>query len=245
MFMRERLAQEGEVLKGVVVSIPSPISVQAIAAAGADFLMIDREHSPIGRETVATMIAATAGTSCAPLVRVASIDASEVKVALDSGAEGIVVPMVRTAEEAARSVELMRYPPGGTRGWGPFVAAARFGVSPADYSQAIGPHLSCWLQIETLDAVEAIEEIVRVPGIDALMVAPFDLSIALGIEAQFDDARFVEAVDAVERAAAAAGLPLVGAAFDPARAAELTARGYRALLRGVDLLMLQAAVASF
>jgi 4-hydroxy-2-oxoheptanedioate aldolase len=243
MFIRQRLAREGEVLQGVLTAIPSPVSAQAIAAAGADFLMIDREHSPIGREAMAAMIAVTAGTSCAPLVRVPRIDEAEVKVALDAGAEGIFFPMVRSAEEAVRCVELVRYPPGGTRGWGPFVAASRHGVTPAEYSKAVGPHLSCWVQIETLEAVEDIDAIVRVPGVDALMLAPFDLSLAMGIEAQFDEPRFVEAVSTVERAAAAAGMPLAGVALDPQRAAELTARGYRALLRGIDVFILQQAVA--
>jgi 4-hydroxy-2-oxoheptanedioate aldolase len=245
MFIKERLAQEGEVLQGALAAIPSAVSAQAMAGAGADFLMIDREHSPIGREALQAMIAATAGTDCAPLVRVPRIDEAEVKVALDSGAEGIFFPMVRSAAEVERCVELLRYPPGGTRGWGPFVAASRYGVSPAEYSAAVGPHLSCWVQIETLEAVQNIAEIVRVPGLDAIMIAPFDLSMAMGVEAQFDDPRFVEAVDAVERAAVATGIPLVGAAFDARRAAELTARGYRALLRGIDLFMLQAAVAAF
>jgi 4-hydroxy-2-oxoheptanedioate aldolase len=245
MFIRERLAQEGGVLQGVLSAIPSPVSVQAIAAAGADFLMIDREHSPIGRDAMAAMIAATAGTACAPLVRVPRIDEAEVKVALDAGAEGIFFPMVRSAAEVTRCVELLRYPPQGTRGWGPFVAASRHGVSPAEYSAAVGPHLSCWAQIETLEAVQDIEAIVRVPGLDAIMLAPFDLSLAMGVEARFDDPGFVEAVTSVERAALAAGMPLAGAAFDAQRAAELSARGYRALLRGIDLFMLQAAVASY
>jgi 4-hydroxy-2-oxoheptanedioate aldolase len=245
MSIRERLAGDGEVLQGVLGAIPSAVSAQAMAAAGADFLMIDREHSPIGREAMQAMIAATAGTQCAPLVRVPRIDEAEVKVALDAGAEGIFFPMVRSAAEVERCVSLLRYPPEGTRGWGPFVAASRFGVTPAEYSRAVGPQLSCWVQIETLEAVQGIEEIVRVPGLDAIMIAPFDLSLAMGLEAQFDDPRFVEAVQTVEGAAAAAGMPLAGAALDAPRAAELTARGYRALLRGIDLFILRDAVAAF
>ncbi|MEN3285295.1 MAG: hypothetical protein V7607_6435 [Solirubrobacteraceae bacterium] len=245
MSIRERLAGDGEVLQGVLGSIPSAVSAQAMAAAGADFLMIDREHSPIGREAMQAMIAATAGTACAPLVRVPRIDEAEVKVALDAGAEGIFFPMVRSATEVERCVSLLRYPPEGVRGWGPFVAASRFGVTPAEYSRAVGPQLSCWVQIETLEAVQGIEEIVRVPGLDAIMIAPFDLSLAMGIEAQFDDPRFVEAVRAVEGAAAAAGMPLAGAALDARRAVELAARGYRALLRGIDVFILRDAVAAF
>ena len=77
------------------------------------------------------MIAATAGTACAPLVRVPGLDAAEVKVALDAGAEGIFFPMVRSAADVERCVAAVTYPPAGTRGWGPFVAHARHGMSPA------------------------------------------------------------------------------------------------------------------
>jgi 4-hydroxy-2-oxoheptanedioate aldolase len=245
MFLKERLAREGDVLNGVMGTIPSAVAAQAIAAAGADFLLVDREHAPIGRETMHAMIAATAGTACAPLVRVPAIDESEVKVALDAGAEGVSFPMVRSAADVERCVALLRYPPDGSRGWGPFVAHSRYGTSALEYSSAVGPHITCWVQIETLEAVQSIEAIVRVPGVDVVILAPFDLSIALGAEGRFDAPDFVEAVAAVERAAADARLPLCGVALDGQRAAELTARGYRALLRGIDVFMLGAAVAAF
>jgi 4-hydroxy-2-oxoheptanedioate aldolase len=245
MFLRERLAREGEILHGVMGTIPSAVSAQAIAAAGADFLLVDREHSPVGREALHAMIAATAGTACGALVRVPGIDEGEVKLALDAGAEGVCFPMVRSVADVERCSALVRYPPNGSRGWGPFVAHSRHGTSAGEYSTAVGPNVTCWIQIETLEAVEAIEEIVRVPGVDVVIIAPFDLSIALGIEGQFGEPRFVEAVEAVERASVAAGVPLCGVAFDNQRAAELVARGYRVLLRGIDVFMLSGAVAAF
>jgi 2-keto-3-deoxy-L-rhamnonate aldolase RhmA len=244
MFLKERLAREGDVLNGVLGAIPSAVAAQAIAAAGADFLVIDREHGPIGRESMQAMIAATAGTACAPLVRVPGIDAAEVKVALDAGAEGIFFPMVRSAADVERCVASVTYPPAGTRGWGPFVAHARHATTPAEYSDAVGPHITCCVQIETLEAVRDIEAIVRVPGVDLVMIAPFDLSSALGIEGQFDAPPFVAAVAGVERAVAAAGVALCGVALTAERAAALAAGGYRALLRGIDVFMLADAVAA-
>ena len=244
MFLKERLAREGDVLNGVMGTIPSAVAAQAVAAAGADFLLVDREHAPIGRETLHAMIAATAGTGCGPLVRVPTIDEAEVKLALDAGAEGISFPMVRSAADVERCVALLRYPPDGTRGWGPFVAHSRYGTSAAEYARAVGPHISCWAQIETLEAVQDIEAIVRVPGLDVVVLAPFDLSMALGLAGRFDAPPFLEAVQAVERAAAAAGVPMCGVALDARRAADLAARGYRALLRGIDVFMLADAVAA-
>jgi 4-hydroxy-2-oxoheptanedioate aldolase len=244
MFLKVRLARQGDVLNGVLGAIPSAVAAQAIAAAGADFLVIDREHGPIGRESMQAMIAATAGTACAPLVRVPGVDAAEVKVALDAGAEGIFFPMVRSAADVERCVASVTYPPAGTRGWGPFVAHARHATTPAEYSSAVGPHITCCVQIETLEAVRDIEAIVRVPGVDLVMIAPFDLSSALGIEGQFDATPFVEAVAGVERAVAAAGVALCGVALTAERAAALAPGGYRALLRGIDVFMLADAVAA-
>jgi 2-keto-3-deoxy-L-rhamnonate aldolase RhmA len=99
--------------------------------------------------------------------------------------------------------------------------------------------------VETLEAVQSIDAIVAVPGVDVVVLAPFDLSIALGVEGRFDAPRFVAAVEAVGRAAAAAGIPLGGVALDARRADELIARGYRALLRGIDVFMLKEATAAF
>jgi 2-keto-3-deoxy-L-rhamnonate aldolase RhmA len=93
--------------------------------------------------------------------------------------------------------------------------------------------------------VQSIDAIVRVPGLDVVVIAPFDLSTALGVEGRFDAPAFVEAVEAVERAAKDAGLPLCGVALDASRAAALAARGYRALLRGIDVFMLEEAIAAF
>ena len=125
--MKQRL-RNGETLAGYLALIPSAVSVQAIAAAGADWVIIDQEHGAIGPESLHAMIAATAGTPCAPLVRVPTIDQAPVKLALDLGAEGVAFPLVGTAEEAAACVALTRYPPHGRRGWGPFIAHARWGV---------------------------------------------------------------------------------------------------------------------
>ncbi len=123
----ERLRGGGPPLAGFLNLIPSPVATQALAAAGADVVVIDQEHGPIGPESLHAMIASTAGTSCSPWVRVSRSDEALVKTALDAGAEGIVFPLVSTAESAAECVALTRYPPDGRRGWGPLVAHSRWG----------------------------------------------------------------------------------------------------------------------
>lgn len=244
MFLKERL-RRGDLLRGVVNVIPSPVVTQAIAAAGADVVMIDGEHGPIGRETLHAMIAATAGTACAPLVRVPGIHEADVKAALDAGAEGIAYPLVRTAEDAERCVSLMTYPPEGTRGWGPLVAHSRHGTSLRDYARDVAPHLTCCVLIETAEAVENLDAILAVPGIDLVFLAQFDLSTALGVHGQFDHPAFVEAAGRIEEAVLAKGLPLGGSALTPQQSAAMVAKGYRFLFNGFDVVMLSEQVASF
>jgi len=244
VFFKERLGA-GATLRGVFNLIPSAVTTQVMAAAGADFVVIDREHGPIGRETLHAMVAATAGTSCAPLVRVPGIDEGEVKAALDAGAEGIVFPLVRTPADAERCVALVTYPPAGRRGWGPFVAHARHGTTLAGYAEDVGPHVTCCLLLETAEAVQHADAILAVPGVDLAVVAPFDLSAALGVHGDFDAPAFVDAVARIEQAARARQAPLGGVALTPAASADLIARGYRVLAHGIDTAMLAAQVAAF
>jgi 4-hydroxy-2-oxoheptanedioate aldolase len=245
MFFKQRLRDEEGVLHGVMAVVPSAASAQAMAAAGADFLLVDREHGPIGREAMHAMIAATAGTACAPLVRVPAIDEAEVKVALDAGAEGIVYPLVRSAEEVERCVAYTRYPPDGTRGFGPFTAHSRHGVGLLDYTRGVGPNILCCVLIETAEAVREIDAILAVPGLDIAVIAPFDLSGALGVEGRFDAPEFTQAVATVEAAAGRAGVPLGGVALTQEVSTALAARGYRMLLNGFDTMMLADRTAAF
>jgi 4-hydroxy-2-oxoheptanedioate aldolase len=239
--IKTRIGSGPSPLSGVLQVVPSPVATQAIAAGGADWVLIDQEHGPIGPESLHAMIASTAGTDCSPWVRVPGADPAAVKTALDSGAEGIVFPQVTDAVMAAECVAMTRYPPRGVRGWGPFVAASRWGVSLFDYLECRGDATVCVLLIETPAAIENIEAICRVEGIDCLIIAPYDLSTALGVPGQLDSPALVEAVHRAERAILAAGIPLGGVALDAARTASLLDRGYRILLQQIDVLMLQQA----
>ena len=235
--MKQRL-RNGETLAGYVNIIPSAISVQAMAAAGADWIIIDQEHGPVGAETLHAMITATAGTSCAPLVRVPKCDEAWVKPALDLGAEGIFFPLVGTAEDAARCVALTRYPPRGQRGWGPFVAHARWGVGLFDYLPQRGDATVCMLLIETRAAVENIEAICQVEGLDGMVLGTFDLSTELGVSGRFDAPEMRDAVGHLERVILEAGIPLGAAAFSREQTRALLDRGYRLPVHGFDVLML-------
>jgi 4-hydroxy-2-oxoheptanedioate aldolase len=242
MTMRAKLAEPGRRLNLHVCVIPSAVATQAIAAAGADCVIIDQEHGPIGFETLHAMIAATQGTDCAPLVRVPEIGEAHVKRALDTGAEGICFPLIRTAADAERCVASMRYAPAGRRGWGPFVAHSRWGTPLMDYAPGPGRDTVCMLLLETRDAVENIDAICAVEGIDCVIIALFDLTTDLGVSGQFDHPRVVGAVERLESAVKRANIPLGGAGLTEPMAKGLLAKGYR-LIGGFDVLWLKGAVA--
>lgn len=242
MKLKEKLADPSQRFYWEACIIPSPVVVQAVAAAGADIVMIDLEHAPTDPSVLHAMITACQGFDCAATVRVVDHSPAQVKLVLDLGAEGIVFPLVRTAAEAKACVAATRYPPRGVRGWGAFVAHSRWGVPPMDYLPEFGDSIvSCFL-IETHEAVENIDEILAVDGVDIAFVAPFDLSTSLGISGQFDHPEFVRAVSRIEAAARKAGVPLGGGpANSRAETEALLGRGYR-IVGGFDILQLKRAV---
>lgn len=237
---KRRLAETTDHLTAHVCTIPSATVTQALAAAGADAVIVDLEHGAVDFASAHAMIAATQGFECAPLVRVPENDPVQVKRVLDMGAEGIVFPLIRNAEDAAKAVASLRYPPNGTRGFGPFIAHSRWDTSLMEYREKIEERLVSCLLVETRDAVENIEEICAVPGIDLLIPAQFDLSTDLGISGQFDHPDFVKALDAIEVAAKSAGIPLGNVGLSKLQAEALFAKGYR-VIAGFDLLWLKAA----
>ncbi len=236
--LKRKLWHSDDRLSCVVCTIPSAVVTQAIAACGVDSIVVDLEHGAVDYASAHAMIAATAGTNCAPLVRVAENDPAQVKRALDLGAEGIMFPLIRTADEARQAVASLRYPPDGTRGFGPFISQSRWGKDFGTYAPEIQPELICCLLVETAEAVENIEEICAVPGIDLLIPAQFDLSTDLGLMGQFDHPEFLAAVARIEAAAKKANLPLGNVALTEDRARSLFDNGYR-LVGGFDALWLR------
>ncbi|MHC4201588.1 MAG: HpcH/HpaI aldolase family protein, partial [Planctomycetota bacterium] len=197
--LRARLAR-GEVTFGPIVVMPSPEVAEAMALAGFDWVWIDAEHGPIDVTTCQRMLQAVARAPATPLVRVADNDPAAIKTVLDAGAHGIVVPMVNSADEARRAVSACRYPPDGIRG----LAAGRaqgYGVEFEDYVATANREIQVIVQIETREAVDAVDEIADVPGIDVIFVGCYDLSASLGHTADVDHP---EVLDALERVRAAA-----------------------------------------
>jgi 4-hydroxy-2-oxoheptanedioate aldolase len=232
----------GRATLGYLVSMPSVQMVQALARTGADWLMIDTEHAPIGIESVAAMVAATGGTPAVPLVRVPGTRPEWVKPVLDCGALGVVFPHVATREEAQASVRAVRYAPAGRRGYGPTYAALRWGLSNLDYLKAANEAVLNVALIESRAGVDALDEILAVPGLDVVAVARGDLSENLGVAGQLEHPRLREVVARAEAAILARGdVALGGIAFSADEARAMIARGYRFVVLGSDAALIAGA----
>lgn len=161
-------------------------TAEIIAHAGADCIMIDGEHGSMDLETAGRMVSIIRGTSTVPLLRVAGNEPSLIKRGLDTGAAGIMIPMVNTKEEAEAAVKLCKYPPMGVRGMGAG-RAILFGAGAEEYENYFkhaNDEVLVIVQIEHEQAVDNIEEILSVPGIDIAFVGPLDLSTSMGLSGQ-------------------------------------------------------------
>lgn len=238
--LRRRLDAD-QAAAGVLITMPSVNLAQILAGCGFDWLFIDMEHGAIDHAAMHHLIAATAGTACAPLVRVPRPDLALCKPALDAGAMGLIFPMICTAEQAAATVRCINYPPQGDRGWGPFYAPARWGLKgPLDYFEAANRELVNIVLIEHIEAVENIDAIMAVPGIDVAVIAPMDLAVSMGRPGDRDHPEVLAAIGRAETAILASPAALGGMALSAAEANAKIARGYRFLVMGYDVMLIEA-----
>jgi 4-hydroxy-2-oxoheptanedioate aldolase len=172
-----------EACRGIWLGLPSPFSARLLARLPIDWLMIDAEHAPIDAPTLAQMVAAIAETSGpAPFVRVAQASVENMKRALDSGAYGVIAPMINTREEAEQVVAWSKFPPEGQRSFGSAYAGLTFDISMAEYLRAANEQVVIGIQIESRAALGNLDEIFSVKGLDMAFVGPIDLSISLGLD---------------------------------------------------------------
>lgn len=171
--------REGKPVVGMTVTVPSADVAAAAAAAGFDFLWIEMEHSAITLESARNIILATRGTPTIPLVRVPVNELWTAKRALDIGALGVIFPFTSTPELARQAVNACKYPPLGRRGASAGLATLRWPV-PGGYSDFADQNAMVIIIIEQKEAVDRIDEILDVPGIDVVFVGPNDLSFSFG-----------------------------------------------------------------
>ncbi|TIU55865.1 MAG: 4-hydroxy-2-oxovalerate aldolase, partial [Mesorhizobium sp.] len=158
-------------LVGPFAAIPHPVAVEVMASSGLDFLCIDWEHAQISRETIEAMVRAADVHRVPAMVRVPGHAPEAIQAALDSGAQGVLVPRVSTAEQAAMAVKASRYPPLGERGVGPGRAAG-YGYRIPEYLAAANERIVVAVQVETAEGLANIEAIAAVDGVDLIFVGP-------------------------------------------------------------------------
>ncbi len=229
----------GEQLIGTLVSLSSADVAEILSLVGFDYLWIETEHAPTDFARAQMMIQAVGGR-CPCLVRVPENREVWFKKALDTGCDGIVVPQVRSAEEARAAVDRSLYPPAGTRSVG-ISRAHGFGLSFQDYVDTINDRLAIVLQVEHIDGVRDIGSIVEVPGIDAVFIGPYDLSGSLGMVGQVDHPQVQEAIATVRHACRAANVPLGIFVAEARGARDALAEGYNLVAMGMDTLFLAGA----
>ena len=195
----------GERLAGTFLNLGSSFTVEMAGCAGFDWLLLDHEHGVGGEETLLHQLQAASSTPAFPIVRIAANETARFKRALDFGAGGIMVPWVNTAAEAQLAVSALRYPPRGVRGVMKATRASEFGLGFADYFAHSHERLVLMAQIETVEALNNVEAIAAVEGVDVLFIGPMDLTTSLGVQEQFDHPKFLEAVKRICAAAREAG----------------------------------------
>jgi 4-hydroxy-2-oxoheptanedioate aldolase len=201
---RERL-HSGELLVGCFLNTGSAVAAEICAAAGFDWLLFDLEHGSASEADLLPQLQAVAASTVTPIVRVESNDRPRFTKALDAGAEGVMVPRIADAADAARAVSHLRYGPAGVRGVALLNRAGGYGVRGRENVETFDERAVCIVQIESPGAVAEADAIAAIDGVDCLFVGPSDLTHALGIFQQTDHRSYVEAVDAVRAAAARHG----------------------------------------
>jgi 4-hydroxy-2-oxoheptanedioate aldolase len=198
----------GEASIGSWLALPDPVFAGLMSTSGFDWLTVELEHSPATIETAALCFPAIARSGCVPLARVPYNSVENIKRVLDTGAWGIVVPMVNSCAEAEAVVKAARYRPIGERSVGGQLHAASFAAEAGTYYARANDEILVVLMAEHVDAIENIDDILSVPGIDAVFIGPNDLHASMGLAPAFDseDPGFNAAIAKVFASALAHGV---------------------------------------
>lgn len=215
------------------LALPCSFSAEVMAHQGWDALTIDLQHGLVGEQAMVGMLQAIGSTDTVPVVRVPWLEPGIVMKALDAGALGLICPMINSVDDAARLVAYTHYAPRGTRSFGPIRAAL---VHGADYAERADDHIVVFAMIETAQALDNLDAILSVEGLDAIYIGPADLSLALGCKVAFDevDPKVAAAIDHILERATAHGVKAGIHNGSPEFARARIANGFRFVTVGSD-----------
>ena len=215
-----------------MVTIGSSEIAEILSHLGFDWLFLDGEHSPLQADDIKSILLATGGRlDC--LVRIPGLDEIPIKKALDLGATGIIAPQINTPDQAAQLVQFCRYPPQGSRGTG-LARAHTYGLKFQDYLETANDQIVVVAQAEHKTAVDNIEAIVDVPGIDCVYIGPYDLSASFGVPGQIDAPSVVAAIHQIESVCKKAQMPLGIFGISPESVQPYIKRGFSLVTAGID-----------
>lgn len=232
--------REGRQQIGLWCTLPGGSMAELIAGCGFDWMLIDTEHSAIDLPMVQTMLQAAAPYPVQAAARPGSLDVVEIKRLLDVGTQTIIVPYVQSVQEAERAVAAVHYPPRGIRGMAGVTRASGFGAIPG-YAARAAEETCLIVQVETASALEQVEAIAAVEGVDGVFIGPADLAASMGYPGQGGHPDVRAAVLSGVRRIRAAGKPAGVLALDPAFLAELIEAGTTFTAVGLDAALLRGA----
>lgn len=220
-----RLTTAGRCLFGTWVKLPTPETLEMLAGAGLDFVTIDTEHAPLSLESTYRLIAHAQALGLSALVRIPDQASNDFQRLLDSGADGLLVPRVRDADEARQAVSRMRFSPQGLRGMGITSRAGQWGLKPvADYLRDGEERVMRCMQLEDRSVLEAVESVLDVEGVNATFLGMGDLQLSTGLPASHPELQAL--VDRLLAACRQREIPCGAAAQDVAGALRAAERGF-------------------
>jgi 4-hydroxy-2-oxoheptanedioate aldolase len=231
--LKKRLRQ-GETLHGCWLNLGSPLTAEIVGLSGFDWVLIDLEHGVGTEKDVLCLLQAMEHTPAASVIRVESKHRQRIHRVLDLGAEGIMCPRINNPEEAREVVSGLHYPPEGKRGVAKMVRATGFGQNFGNYYRDAKENILGIVQIETAGAMEHLDEIAELDGVDVLFIGPADLTMELGIFGQFEHPVYRDAVKAIVNAAGKAGKAAGILFFDPGDYNTYHDLGIRMIACGAD-----------
>jgi 2-keto-3-deoxy-L-rhamnonate aldolase RhmA len=233
----KRDLESGKVCIGATITMSNPVVAEIMSHIGFDWLWFETEHTAMSIESVLAMLQATNGSDVSTLVRVPWNDKVTIKRVLDTGPDGIIIPLVNTKEEAEMAVRAMKYPPWGERGAG-LARAQCYGMHMGEYMQTANDEVMTIIMIEHIDAVNNIDDILSVKGVDSIMIGALDLSGSMGILGQTGDERVENAIQKTLAACKRVQKPCGIIAGSPEAANKRIKEGFQNIILGLDVLYL-------
>lgn len=238
--LKQKLS-EGKVCLGATITMNSPIVAEILSHVGLDWVWFETEHTALNMQNALTMMQATNGSKTSSVMRVPWNDKTMIKRALDIGPDGIIVPLVNSAEEAEAAVKAMKYPPLGERGAG-LNRAQCYGLHMGDYMATANDEVMTILGIEHIDAVNSIDDILNVNGVDSVMIGSLDLSGSMGKLGQTNDPEVEGAVMKILKACKKYNKPAGIVTTSPEQTNMRISQGFTNIIIGIDVLFLHGIV---